>query len=84
MLRVTEKGNYTEKDAASLIKQILEGVAYLHSQGEHDGRLAGHGQLASSPGEMICMARQGWSAHSTIGMDPGRMRGVHAEPLRPM
>lgn len=31
--RVTEKGNYTEKDAANLIKQILEGVAYLHSQG---------------------------------------------------
>mmetsp|Transcript_883 Transcript_883/g.2365 ORF Transcript_883/g.2365 Transcript_883/m.2365 type:complete len:159 (-) Transcript_883:1360-1836(-) len=31
--RVTEKGNYTEKDAANLIRQILEGVAYLHSQG---------------------------------------------------
>ena len=31
--RVTEKGNYTEKDAANLIKQILEGVAYLHANG---------------------------------------------------
>ncbi|GAX83638.1 hypothetical protein CEUSTIGMA_g11062.t1 [Chlamydomonas eustigma] len=31
--RVTEKGNYTEKDAASLIRQILEGVAYLHANG---------------------------------------------------
>lgn len=31
--RVTEKGNYSEKDAAELIRQVLEGVAYLHSQG---------------------------------------------------
>lgn len=31
--RVTEKGNYTEKDAASIIRQILSGVAYLHSKG---------------------------------------------------
>ncbi|MEW5300638.1 MAG: hypothetical protein WDW36_003553 [Sanguina aurantia] len=31
--RVTEKGNYTEKDASSIIQQILEGVAYLHKQG---------------------------------------------------
>jgi serine/threonine protein kinase len=31
--RVTEKGNYTEKDAANLIRQILEGVAYLHANG---------------------------------------------------
>lgn len=34
--RVTEKGNYTEKDAANIIKQILEGVAYLHSHGRLD------------------------------------------------
>jgi serine/threonine protein kinase len=33
LCRVTEKGNYTEKDAASIIRQILDGVAYLHSQG---------------------------------------------------
>ncbi len=31
--RVTEKGNYTEKDAAAIILQILRGVAYLHSHG---------------------------------------------------
>lgn len=31
--RVIEKGNYTEKDAANLIHQILSGVAYLHSHG---------------------------------------------------
>ena len=35
LCRVTEKGNYTEKDAASIIRQILDGVAYLHSQGLH-------------------------------------------------
>lgn len=28
-----EKGSYTEKDAANLIKQILEAVDYMHSQG---------------------------------------------------
>ena len=32
--RVTEKGNYTERDAAILIRQILSGVAYLHLQGK--------------------------------------------------
>lgn len=32
--RVTEKGNYSEKDASELIRQVLEGVAYLHSQGK--------------------------------------------------
>jgi calcium/calmodulin-dependent protein kinase I len=31
--RVTEKGNYSEADAANLIRQILHGVAYLHAQG---------------------------------------------------
>lgn len=31
--RVTANGNYTEKDAAKLIKQVLDGVAYLHSKG---------------------------------------------------
>ena len=30
---MTAKGNYTEKDAADLITQLLEGVSYLHSQG---------------------------------------------------
>uniref|UniRef100_A0A383VKX5 Protein kinase domain-containing protein n=1 Tax=Tetradesmus obliquus TaxID=3088 RepID=A0A383VKX5_TETOB len=31
--RVTEKGNYTEMDAAHIIRQILQGVQYLHSHG---------------------------------------------------
>lgn len=31
--RIVEKGSYTEKDAANLIKQILEAVDYMHSQG---------------------------------------------------
>jgi serine/threonine protein kinase len=33
-VRVTEKGNYTEMDAAHIIRQILQGVQYLHSHGE--------------------------------------------------
>eukprot|EP00877_Chromochloris_zofingiensis_P004633 jgi/Chrzof1/14170/Cz08g28020.t1 len=31
--RVTDKGNYTEKDAAYIIRQILKGVQYLHAHG---------------------------------------------------
>ncbi|KAH9526875.1 calcium/calmodulin-dependent protein kinase I isoform X1 [Dermatophagoides farinae] len=31
--RIVEKGSYTEKDASLLIKQILEAVDYMHSQG---------------------------------------------------
>lgn len=31
--RVMDKGYYTESDAAVLLKQILSGVAYLHSRG---------------------------------------------------
>ena len=31
--RIVEKGSYTEKDASLLIRQILEAVAYMHSQG---------------------------------------------------
>ena len=29
--RIVEKGFYTEKDASDLIKQILDGVNYLHT-----------------------------------------------------
>ncbi|KAL1918409.1 uncharacterized protein VTP21DRAFT_3069 [Calcarisporiella thermophila] len=28
--RLMEKGSYTEKDASKLVKQVLEGIAYLH------------------------------------------------------
>jgi len=31
--RIVEKGSYTEKDASALIKQILQAVDYMHSQG---------------------------------------------------
>ena len=31
--RIVEKGNYTEKDASSLIKQVLEAVDFMHVQG---------------------------------------------------
>ncbi|UYV80973.1 CAMK1 [Cordylochernes scorpioides] len=31
--RIVEKGSYTEKDASHLIKQILEAVDYMHTQG---------------------------------------------------
>ncbi|XP_022661481.1 calcium/calmodulin-dependent protein kinase type 1-like isoform X1 [Varroa jacobsoni] len=31
--RIVEKGSYTEQDASHLIKQILEAVDYMHSQG---------------------------------------------------
>eukprot|EP00898_Chlorokybus_atmophyticus_P006787 jgi/Chlat1/7109/Chrsp57S06734 len=31
--RLAEKGNYTEEDSSALIRQILDGVAYLHDLG---------------------------------------------------
>lgn len=31
--RIVEKGSYTEKDAAGLIRQVLEAVDYMHEQG---------------------------------------------------
>ena len=31
--RIVEKGNYTEKDASVLIKQVLEAVDFMHTQG---------------------------------------------------
>jgi serine/threonine protein kinase len=34
LCRVTEKGNYSEEDSRRLIKQILNGVSYLHSHGK--------------------------------------------------
>lgn len=32
--RITERGNYNETDARNLITQVLDGVAYLHANGE--------------------------------------------------
>ena len=31
--RIVEKGSYTEKDAADLIRQVLLAVDYMHEQG---------------------------------------------------
>lgn len=31
--RIVQKGSYTEKDASNLIKQVLEGVDYMHDRG---------------------------------------------------
>jgi len=31
--KIVERGNYSETDAANIVKQMIEGVAYLHSQG---------------------------------------------------
>ena len=31
--RIVEKGNYTEKDASELIKQVLKAVDYMHEKG---------------------------------------------------
>jgi calcium/calmodulin-dependent protein kinase I len=31
--RIVEKGSYTEKDAAGLIRQVLDAVAYMHREG---------------------------------------------------
>lgn len=31
--KIVEKGNYSEKDAANIVNQIIKGVAYLHDKG---------------------------------------------------
>jgi len=31
--KIVEKGNYSEKDASSIVRQMIKGVDYLHSQG---------------------------------------------------
>jgi serine/threonine protein kinase len=31
--KIVEKGNYSEKDAANIVQQMIKGVAYLHGQG---------------------------------------------------
>lgn len=30
--QLLQKGSYTEKDASSLVRQMLQGLAYLHDQ----------------------------------------------------
>ena len=49
--RIIEKGNYTEKDASKLVKQILEAVAYIHGIGVIHRDLKPENLLYYSPDE---------------------------------
>jgi calcium/calmodulin-dependent protein kinase I len=49
--RIVEKGSYTEKDASHLIRQILEAVDYMHSQGVVHRDLKPENLLYYSPDE---------------------------------
>ncbi|KAL1418249.1 hypothetical protein MTO96_026060 [Rhipicephalus appendiculatus] len=49
--RIVEKGSYTEKDASDLIRQILEAVDYMHSQGVVHRDLKPENLLYYSPDE---------------------------------
>jgi len=49
--RIVEKGSYTEKDAADLIKQVLSAVAYMHSSGVVHRDLKPENLLYHSPDE---------------------------------
>jgi calcium/calmodulin-dependent protein kinase I len=49
--RIVEKGSYTEKDAADLIKQVLSAVAYMHSEGVVHRDLKPENLLYASPEE---------------------------------
>ncbi|XP_043566467.1 calcium/calmodulin-dependent protein kinase type IV isoform X2 [Chiloscyllium plagiosum] len=47
--RIVEKGYYSEKDAASAVKQVLEAVAYLHENGIVHRDLKPENLLYASP-----------------------------------
>ncbi|CAH1153600.1 unnamed protein product [Phaedon cochleariae] len=49
--RIVEKGSYTEKDAADLIRQVLEAVDYMHVQGVVHRDLKPENLLYYSPDE---------------------------------
>ena len=49
--RIVEKGSYTEKDAADLIKQVLSAVAYMHDSGVVHRDLKPENLLYHSPEE---------------------------------
>ena len=49
--RIVEKGSYTEKDAADLIKQVLSAVAFMHSMGVVHRDLKPENLLYHSPDE---------------------------------
>merc|ERR1711892_512247 len=49
--RIVEKGSYSEKDAADLIKQVLSAVAYMHEEGVVHRDLKPENLLYYSPDE---------------------------------
>lgn len=49
--RIVEKGSYTEKDAADLIKQVLSAVSYMHDEGVVHRDLKPENLLYYSPDE---------------------------------
>ena len=49
--RIVEKGSYTEKDAADLIKQVLSAVHYMHESGVVHRDLKPENLLYHSPDE---------------------------------
>ncbi|XP_077285246.1 calcium/calmodulin-dependent protein kinase I [Arctopsyche grandis] len=49
--RIVEKGSYTEKDAAHLMRQVLEAVDYMHEQGVVHRDLKPENLLYYSPDE---------------------------------
>ncbi|XP_035676234.1 calcium/calmodulin-dependent protein kinase type 1D-like [Branchiostoma floridae] len=49
--RIVEKGSYSEKDASSLVRQILDAIAYLHDQGVVHRDLKPENLLYYSPDE---------------------------------
>ncbi len=88
-----EKGNYTEKDAANLIHQILSGVAYLHSHGAAPAAAAAPraasasprargplGPLALCPGRAAAAARPAAGQHLPRGASPAALRPAPAHP----
>ncbi len=75
--RVTEKGNYTEKDAANLIRQILEGVAYLHANGGKEG---GHLQR-TLPRPHVCSCGRRMHARYVAWGVPTRRGEEGSSPL---
>lgn len=45
--RIVQKGSYTEKDAAHLIRQVLGAVDYMHEQGvvHRDLKVSRHNKI---------------------------------------
>jgi len=67
--RVTEKGYYTEHDAANIISQILAGVNYLHSRGIVHRDLKLENLVLSDPSDsaLVKIADFGLSKYFTNG-----------------